>query len=155
MQNPKHTLYLILLMTLLLPCHSVLAVSGSSPLYTHFVYMFGHANIFHLALNAFLLLRLANLYNPRRCLAAYITAVAISFIPAHSPVLGASVFLFFFFGMLLQWMWHRNKTMLLQVAAYIAAAFFFVNIAAEHHLLMFIAGFLFRQVERIYYFLTD
>ena len=41
------TLLIILLMAFIIPLHASLAVSPSSPLYTHFAFMFGHANFIH------------------------------------------------------------------------------------------------------------
>lgn len=46
------TLIILILMVFIIPFHSLLAVSPTSPLYSHFVYMFGHANLMHWAINA-------------------------------------------------------------------------------------------------------
>ena len=44
------TLLIILLMAFIIPLHANMAVSPSTPIYSHFVYMFGHANFIHISI---------------------------------------------------------------------------------------------------------
>jgi membrane associated rhomboid family serine protease len=156
-----------LLMFPLIPFASVFAVSASAPLYTHFTYMFAHANILHWLINAWGIIIIHKLYSPSRCIAAYLIAVTISFIPLlggtrgtfsifnfqfsirATPALGFSVILFFFVGYLIFLFRKQNKTAFLQVILFIIIGFFIPNMAATHHLLAFLSGAIYFKIETL------
>lgn len=90
------TLLIILLMAFIIPLHASLAVSPSSPLYTHFAYMFGHANFIHWGINGWCILMVHHQFRFHRLFAAWLCSVALSFIYYPTlPVLGASVLISF------------------------------------------------------------
>ena len=158
----------LLMMLPAIPLAGFFAVSPTSPTYTHFIYMFAHANIFHWAINAWGITILHRLYTPARCIAAYTTAVAISFLPStlnsqlstlnsqlstlnpqlSTPTLGLSVITCFLLGGLIRYCWKRNKTAFWQAVTFLAAGFFLPNFAATYHLLAFLAGTIYFAVER-------
>ena len=74
------TLLIILLMAFIIPLHASLAVSPSSPLYTHFAYMFGHANFIHWGINGWCILMVHHQFRFHRLLAAWLCSVLLSFI---------------------------------------------------------------------------
>lgn len=148
---------LIFLLILLpaIPLAPFFAVSPTTPSYTHFIYMFAHANIFHWLFNAWGILIFHRIYNTTRCIAAYLTAVITSYIltppstflppPSSlhlqpSPVIGLSVITCFFVGFLGQYFYQRNTTALYQAAIFITIGFFIPNMAATYHLVAFLAG---------------
>ena len=69
------TLLIILLMAFIIPLHASLAVSPSSPLYTHFAYMFGHANFIHWGINGWCILMVHHQFRFHRLLAAWLCSV--------------------------------------------------------------------------------
>ena len=145
-------LYLILssllLMAILIPFHKSMAVHPDAPLFTHFVYMAGHANILHWLINAWALFVLHNLFTMARWVMAYICAVVLSFCYyPELPVLGASVFVSFFSGFMLIWLRKRHRLIFWQLLALIRIGFFIPHIAAMYHLAMLLAGLLFNRIE--------
>jgi membrane associated rhomboid family serine protease len=74
------TLIICLMMIPLIPFSSHFAVGASSPFYTHFIYMFGHASFIHWLCNAWSLLVLHNVINYHRVIAAWIFSVLASFV---------------------------------------------------------------------------
>lgn len=152
----------VLVMLLLLPLASAMAVSPESSCLTHFIYMFAHANIIHWLFNAFSLIVLNRVVNVHRCIAAYLASVIISFLPyiqPSHPVVGMSVIIFFFTGFITSCLlrYYRNrhlrisssyKTMIFQIALILALGFVIPNMAASYHLLAFISGFLYSYAER-------
>lgn len=124
-----------------LPLAPHMAVSASAPLYTHFVYPFAHANIFHWACNAWSLLVLHNALRPSRCLVAYLLAAVVSFLlPSARPVLGASVFVTFFLGFAAAYLWHHDRRALLLTLALLAVTCVLPQFAAAYHIAMFLLG---------------
>lgn len=100
------TLIILILMVFAIPFHSLLAVSPTSPLYSHFVYMFGHANLMHWAINSWCLLMVHRLFRLHRLLASWLGSVALSFLYYPSlPVLGVSVIISFFMGFSSPWLY--------------------------------------------------
>ncbi len=160
------TLGAIIVMAALIPQASEMAVSPSSPLASRLCYMFGHANVLHWAVNGWALMVLHNIFRVYRLIVAYVLAVAVSFIPSVTvslsldvpyvavssqqlPIIGASVITCFFFGMLNDRLWITDRLTACLVAALLFIGFFIPGISAVHHLLMFVAGIAWFQVERI------
>ena len=143
------------IMCCLIPIAPSLAVSGDSPLYTHFVYMFGHANILHWLINSWALLIYHNLLRPGRLAVAYTMAVLITFLPpvgsGEMPLIGASVITCFLFGFCLQYLFYKDRLSALMMVALILIGFFLPGIAALPHLLMFLCGAAWYVIERLYY----
>jgi len=161
------TLAAVIIMAALIPLAPHMAVPAAVPamstavLSPHLVYMFGHANLLHWAINAWALLVLHNLFRPSRLIAAYVLAVLISFLPHFSflishfsfsealPVLGASVITCFFFGFLTPYLWSKDRLSACMMASLIIIAFFIPGIAAIHHLLMYLFGLAWYHIERL------
>lgn len=147
------TLYLSFIaaaaMILLLPLSPLLAVSASSPLYTHFLYMFAHAGILHAVLNAWAFVMLHNIYSIKRLVAAYTAAVAISFIPLDKPVTGFSVIIFFFIGFIIRHLRRKSPLAFWQSIAFLGIGFFLPRTAASYHLMAFFAGVAFFHIESL------
>ena len=104
----------VLVMLLLIPLASAMAVSPASSCITHYIYMFAHANIIHWFLNTFSLFVINRVVNTPRCIAAYLASVIISFLPyiqPSHPVVGMSGIIFFFTGLITSCMlrYHRNR----------------------------------------------
>ena len=136
-------------MAVCLPYADILAVSDTSPTYTHFVYMAGHAGWLHYAVNAWSLLVLHNLYKWYRVLSAYIIAVFISYtlLPAQ-PMVGASVFTCFFIGFWAVYLWHRDKLAVILSIALLALTCILPGFAGVPHVAAYIYGVLFCETER-------
>lgn len=133
-----------------LPYTDSLAVSATSPTYTHFLYVAGHAGWLHYAINAWTLLVFHNLYSWYRVLAAYWCAVIISYIllPAQ-PMVGASVFTCFFIGFYAIYMWYKDKVITLMTVALLTLTVVLPGFAGIPHVAAYIAGLLFSLIERI------
>lgn len=145
------TLLLAAAMFCALPMAPLCAVSPQTPIYTHFIYMFAHANPLHWLVNSWAMLFMHRLFTPMRLTAAYLTAVAISFFTWHdTTTLGFSVILFFFIGYILYPCWKcRNNSVLAQTALFIGIGFFLPSMAASYHLLAMLAGIIYYQAEHI------
>lgn len=80
--------------------------SLTSPVYTHFVYMFSHCNIFHLLGNVFAILYMGSIFPKyivpaEMLLFSYISAVACSFASSYElPTMGVSGMSWFFVGVI-------------------------------------------------------
>jgi hypothetical protein len=133
----RYSLILILVMLPLLPLRDVLS---SSPL----LYMFGHGSLFHYLVNASSLLLLWRLITPSRLLVAWLCSVAAYWLPSVHPVIGSSLFVWFFIGMLLTVYTPRQRWRLL---ALLLLSFFLPHIAALHHAALGLCGFTFRKIE--------
>lgn len=146
------TIVAVIIMACLIPLAPYMAVFNNyhpTPITQHLIYMFGHANILHWAINSWALLVLHNLFRPSRLIIVYILAVLISFIPTtNNPMIGASVITCFFFGFLMPHFWHKDRLSACMVAALILVAFFIPGIAAFPHLLMFLSGIAWFYIER-------
>lgn len=148
MKKVEVVLFLVLLMAFLIPAHATLAVSRQTPLYTHFVYMFGHANVFHWIVNSLSLVLLTNLVSLPRMVAAYASAVAVSFLVYDDmPVVGASVLVCWLVGFMSLWLWNKRRRAFWQIAIVTVIMFFVPGIAAMHHLAMMAAGLIANRVE--------
>lgn len=131
------------------PLSPCLAVSASAPLYTHFLYMFAHAGILHALINAWALVMLHNIYSIRRILAAYASAVVISFTPSHSTTVGFSVIIFFFIGFIIRHLRRKSPLAFWQSLTFLIIGFFLPHTAALFHLMAFLAGIAFFQIESL------
>lgn len=148
MKKIGYIMLVVALMALVISLAPVMSVSQTSPLYTHFVYMFAHANWMHWLINSWGLLMLHNLYNLQRLAVAYVVAVALSFVyyPAL-PVLGASVFISFFTGFMFFWLYKKRRHVFWQVLALLIFGCFIPHIAAAYHIIMFVAGLIYNRIE--------
>lgn len=148
MKKVEYVLLCILLMALIIPMHETLAVSKQTPAYTHFVYMFGHANVIHWLINSVSLVLLTNLISLPRMVTAYVSAVAVSFLLYDDmAVIGASVFVCWLVGFMSLWLWNKRRMAFWQMAAATVIMFFIPGIAAMHHLAMMAAGLIGNRVE--------
>lgn len=146
----KRLLVTLLLIAVMLPLTSIselLACSCNSPLYTHFVYLLGHASILHWACNSWSLLVLHNLFSRYRMAAAYICAVAVSFIPSARPVIGVSVIVCFFIGFYLTVLWKQNRTAVFLTAALLLLSCALPGFAGFYHIITAVCGFTFFEFE--------
>nr|WP_298672887.1 hypothetical protein [uncultured Prevotella sp.] len=144
------TLIICLMMIPLIPFSSHFAVGASSPLYTHFIYMFGHASFIHWLCNAWSLLVLHNVINYHRTIAAWIFSVLASFVLIlDRPVLGASVFVSFFMGMITLNMWKHDRITCILTIAMLVASCFLPGFAGIYHIILFLLGMLYYQIERL------
>ena len=148
------TLYITLiasaLMLIIIPQHALLAVSPSSPLYTHFVYMFGHANFIHWAVNAWCLLMVHHQFRIHRLVASWIASVALSFLYYPSlPVLGASFIISFFMGFTAPILYRVNRFAFWQMVILLFAGCLIQHIAGLYHIILFAFGFIYYKVESL------
>lgn len=142
------TLLIILLMAFIIPLHANMAVSPSTPIYSHFVYMFGHANFIHWAVNAWCLLMVHRQFSFHRLVAAWLCSVLLSFIyyPAL-PVLGASVLISFFMGFTAPWLYRRKRLAFCQMLLLLVIGCLLPHIAGIYHLILFALGFIYAKAE--------
>lgn len=142
------TLLIILLMAFIIPLHANLAVSPSTPIYSHFVYMFGHANFIHWAVNAWCLLMVHRQFSFHRLLASWLASVALSFLYYPSlPVLGASVIISFFMGFTAPWLYRRKRLAFCQMFLLLFIGCLLPHIAGIYHLILFALGFIYAKAE--------
>lgn len=141
------TLLIILLMAFIIPLHANMAVSPSTPIYSHFVYMFGHANFIHWAVNAWCLLMVHRQFSFHRLLASWLSSVALSFLYYPSlPVLGASVIISFFMGFTAPWLYRRKRLAFCQMLLLVIGCLL-PHIAGIYHLILFAIGFIYAKAE--------
>ena len=120
-----------------------LAVSDTSAWWTHLTYMFGHAGWLHYCMNGVAWFFMRNILTPSRTLTAIVIAALI---PATAtPTLGWSVVLYYYMGLCLPGMPTGEKVRMLLL---IFVGFFIPWIAAQHHAVMLLSGWLIRKVER-------
>lgn len=144
------TLVVLALMLVVLPQHALLAVSPSSPIYTHFVYMFGHANFVHWAVNAWCLLMVHRQFRIHRLLASWLGSVGLSFVYYPPlPVLGASVIISFFMGTTAPWLYSCKRLAFWQMFILLCIGCLLPHIAGFYHLILFTLGFLYAKVEQL------
>lgn len=142
------TLLIILLMAFIIPLHANMAVSPSSPLYTHFVYMFGHANFIHFGINGWCILMVHHQFRFHRLLAAWLCSVLLSFIYyPELPVLGASVLISFFMGFTAPWLYRRKRLVFCQMLLLLLIGCLLPHIAGIYHLILFALGFIYAKAE--------
>ena len=142
------TIIIALLMAFIIPLHAELAVSASAPIYSHFVYMFGHANFIHWAVNAWCLLMVHHQFRPHRVVASWLASVALSFLYYPSlPVLGASVIISFFMGFTAPWLYRRKRLAFWQMLLLLVIGCLLPHIAGTYHLILFALGFIYAKAE--------
>ena len=135
-------------MALLKPYADVMAVSASSPAYTHYIYMFAHGGWLHLAVNVWTLLVLHNLFTWYRVMTAYLWAVLMSFfLLPDLPMVGASVITCFFIGFVMPHMWHRSRLSVLMTAALLLLTCVLPGMAGLPHVASAIVGLAFVYAE--------
>jgi len=138
-----------------IPLAPFLSVSEESPLYTHFVYMLGHASILHWFINAWALFMLHNIMYPSRLLVAYLLSVLMTGIPFVIPstesgslgLVGVSVINCFFFGFILPYTMRTDKLSAYMMMSLVLIGFFIPGIAALPHVIMFVSGCVYFYVE--------
>lgn len=97
--------FLAAFIAVFIACGNELGFTVSSPLHTHFTYMFQHAGIWHLAMNALAFYSMFTVLArcTGQCILAVITVVcafAASFLSAHdTPTVGASSMVYAMMGM--------------------------------------------------------
>lgn len=144
------TLIFVALMAFIIPLHRLLAVSVSSPTYTHFVYMFGHAGVVHWAVNSWCIIMLHRQFRIARIVTAWGLSVILSFIYHPSlPVLGASVIISFFMGLTASWLYAYKRLAFWQMMFLMAIGCFLPQIAGVYHVILFVVGFLYAKMEGI------
>lgn len=142
------TLFIILLMAFIIPLHADMAVSPSAPTYSHFVYMFGHANFIHYAVNAWCLLMVHRQFRFHRLFASWLASVVLSFLYYPSlPVLGASVIISFFMGFAAPWLYRRKRLAFFQMLLLLLIGCLLPHIAGIYHLILFALGFVYAKAE--------
>lgn len=160
MKRFKALILLSILMLFLLPFSPHMAVHYPlSPITHHpspFIYMFAHANVFHLLINTWSLLVLHRYATRTSLIMAYICAVLIAFIPPISlfsylaptylaprqGLLGFSVIVCFLLGTVPR----RSVGRLFMAMLPFLLGFLVPGMAALHHILMLLAGFLYAHV---------
>ena len=154
------TIVLCVVMACLVPFTSSLAVFTDTPLYTHFVYVFGHEGWLHYTINAWSLLAIHNLLRWYRVVAAYLFAVLLSFVALPSqPMIGASTFTCFFFGFTAPWLWYKERLVLLMMVSLLLLTCVLPGFAGIPHVAAFSFGVVFSLSEgamrRIYKYLHE
>ncbi len=146
------TIVVCLLMGMLVPMAGRLAVSDASPAYTHFLYMTGHANWLHWAVNAWTLLVLHNLFRWYRVAAAYAVSVAIGYwLLPEMPMVGASVFTCFFIGFTMPYHWVKSRLTVTLTVALLALTCVLPHFAGLQHVAAFLSGLAFCFMEWVFY----
>lgn len=144
------TIIFVTLMAFVIPLHRSLAVSASSPIYTHFVYMFGHAGFVHWAVNSWCIIMLHHQFRAFRILLAWGVSVILSFIYYPSlPVLGASVIISFFMGLTAPWLYRYKRIAFCQMLIILLVGCFLPHIAGIFHLVLFLVGVLYAEIESV------
>ena len=142
------TITACLIMAFLVPMADYMAVGRDTPLYTHYIYMAGHAGWIHYTVNAWSLLILHNLFRWYRVLAAWLWAVAVSFIYLpEKPLIGASVITCFFIGFYLRRLWAKDRLTASMTVGLIALTCILPGFAAFAHVSAMIIGLLFYYAE--------
>lgn len=140
MLQTKITAIAILALVYFIPCNA--AVSTDSVWWTHFVYMFFHANIFHLIGNCYALFLLLN---KRIVIPAYLIAVIVSFVPMP-PTVGISSMLFAIIGMCrINSKWEK-----VLVYIYLISGLFIPGINGTIHISSFVLGTLYKLYLKNY-----
>lgn len=123
---------------------------ASASVFRHFLYMFGHASFLHFIINVWCFLCLSALLTARRFGLAYLSSVAVSFLPLTSaPTLGFSVILFYFYGYIACHLWRRNRFAVVSLLVLMLGSFFLPWIASALHMIMFFIGFAAWHIEGV------
>ena len=149
MRRFEITIAACLLMAAALPFPDVFAVSEDSPIYTHFVYLFGHSGVIHYLINAWTLLVVHNLLRWYRLIAAYLWTVGVSYVLLpDQPMVGLSVFNCFFIGFAAPWLWRRDRLAVVLTAGLLLLTCVISGFAGVQHVASFVAGAAFFFGER-------
>lgn len=138
--NIKDKIIILTICLLLYPFSAVIGFSDNGSWYGHFVYMFGHANIFHFIINVSVLF---SLQNKIRIYPSYFISVLASFLPMYvqEPTVGLSAFLFSSMGQ----MWGRTgrwKDAIRKAGPFILFTMLLNNVNGCLHLYCFVIGYL-------------
>ena len=138
--NIKDKIIILTICLLLYPFSAVIGFSDNGSWYGHFVYMFGHANIFHFIINVSVLF---SLQNKIRIYPSYFISVLASFLPMYvqEPTVGLSAFLFSSMGQ----MWGRTglwKEALKKAMPFIICTMAVPNINGLLHFWCFVLGYI-------------
>lgn len=145
------TLLACALMLPIIPFSKYVAAGTTSPLFTHFVFMFGHASVLHWLCNTWGLLMLHNLFKWRRLITAWGLSVILSFVfIPDKPVLGASVFVAFFMGLIAVQQFRRDKTAAILTLLILVISCFLPGFAGSYHIILYLAGMLSFYIERVF-----
>lgn len=132
----------------LVPHAELFAVGASTPFYTHFVFMVGHAGWIHWACNSWSLIVLHNIIKWYRLLVAYICSVMLSFILVlDKPVIGASVIVTFLMGMLARQLYIKSKLSFYLTVSLLVFSCFLPGFAGIYHIILFLLGVGFYRIE--------
>lgn len=152
MRRFRITIAVCLLMAFAVPYADQLAVTGSSPAYTHYVYIMGHAGWLHYTVNAWTLLALHNLFRWYRILTAYILAVGVSYMLLPDlPMVGASVITCFFIGFATPHFWQRSRLTVFMTLVLLALTCILPGFAGLQHVSTFLSGLCFCLLETYYH----
>ena len=148
MRRFELTIAVCLSMALLVPYTDKLAVYGTSPAYTHYLYVMGHAGWLHYAVNVWTLLALHNLFRWYRMATAYALAVIIGYVMLPElPMVGASVITCFFIGFATPYFWRKSRLSVFMTIALLAMTCILPGFAGVQHVVMYVAGFAFSWAE--------
>ena len=122
---------LCLLLSLINWIHPIMGYTATSGLYTHFTYIFAHANIFHLAINLFVFWKLYDMVGKYSFMVSFLIAAVMSFFAIMSvPTVGASGLTFAMLGMFyliqpLKWEYYLYNLIIIVIALFIGYYAFF------------------------------
>lgn len=138
--NIKDKIIIFTICLLFYPFSAIIGFSDNGSWYGHFVYMFGHANIFHFIINVSVLF---SLQNKIRICPSYFISVLSSFLPMYvqESTVGLSAFLFSSMGQ----MWGRTgrwKEALKKAMPFILFTMILSNVNGLLHLWCFILGYI-------------
>lgn len=148
MRKFKLTIAVCVLMAFVVPYPELLAVDDTSPTYTHYLYMAGHAGWLHYIVNAWTLLVLHNLYRWHRMVTSYLLAVLISYVMLPSgPMIGASVITCFFIGFATPHLFSKSKLTVFMTVALLMMTCILPGFAGWQHVVVFLAGLAYSFIE--------
>jgi len=140
------------------PCSTVQSISP-------FFYMFGHANIGHWLINSWCILMLHNIFRTYRFVVAYASSVLFGLVwvavasAMSVPVIGFSAILFWFYGYLIPYYWHKRRSSIVYLALFLLVGFIIPNMAGIFHAGLLVMGFVFYHLEwwhhKFWSFLTE
>lgn len=148
MRKFRITIALCVIMAFVVPIPGLFAVSETSPAYTHFIYMLGHAGWIHYLINIWTLLVLHNLLRWYRVIVAYGWAVLESYVLLpDQPMVGLSVFNCVFIGFVAPWLWRRDRLTVLLTIVLLLLTCVVSGLAGIQHVASFCFGVVFCLAE--------
>lgn len=146
-------LCIILLLLPLIPFRDAFALSLGSSLLSHLSYPLAHASFLHWFFNAFGWMFLWRIASPFRLAVAYAAAVIMGYVlpclcpsSVSVPVLGFSVIIFFFSGMILPLL---RTSARIRFVLLLFASFFLPGIAFMFHLAAVLCGVVYCYCRRL------